>query len=123
MLSRFDVIGRAKLLGCEISKNQLITSDGYTLTLHHLHSKRLLNHSESRFPVLLVSGLLCDANIFFIPPPNRCLPYILSSLGYDVWIGNVRGTYYSGYKEQIVKKSKSHFWDFWFGFTDLVSMI
>ncbi|KAF0987882.1 hypothetical protein HZS_3803 [Henneguya salminicola] len=44
---------------------------------------------------------------------NNSLPLILSNLGYDVWLGNVRGTKYSYYNQKF-SMSSDVFWNFRF---------
>jgi pimeloyl-ACP methyl ester carboxylesterase len=57
--------------------------------------------------------------------PDQSLPYILADLGYDVWMGNVRGNRYA-LKHKTLNPSMSAFWDFsWdeHALVDLPSMI
>ncbi|RZC37471.1 Abhydrolase 1 domain containing protein [Asbolus verrucosus] len=72
-------------------------------------------------------GLGSSANGWIVPGPNHSLAFLLADRGYDVWIGNARGTSYS--KKHVrydPERNPEKFWDFsWheIGHYDLYSMI
>jgi lysosomal acid lipase/cholesteryl ester hydrolase len=72
------------------------------------------------YPVFLQHGLLdCSLSWFLHSDKyssslfrNRALPYILSKMGFDVWVGNNRGTKYS-----MQGSDRKDYWNF--GFDEL----
>ncbi|KIV91639.1 hypothetical protein PV10_06155 [Exophiala mesophila] len=98
------------------------TSDGYLLGVHRLPFRKGEENSGARVnagpdslikPVVyLHHGLLMNSEVWVcLTEEERCLPFVLASKGYDVWLGNNRGNKYS-------KKSTKHsptspgFWNF-----------
>lgn len=53
---------------------------------------------------------LCSEYYVFVGR-NRALPYFLADYGYDVWLGNDRGSFYH-VEHEIYNKSSSEFWNF-----------
>ncbi|XP_037526477.1 lipase member M [Rhipicephalus sanguineus] len=88
------------------------TEDGYVLSLQHvLSGGGRLPGALPGPPVLLVHGLLSSAVEWVINYPHQSLGFLLADAGYDVWLGNYRGTPYSrGHREY--SDSDSRYWDF-----------
>ena len=88
--------------GYKLEENQVITDDGYILSLWHLNPK---------FPngktVFFQHGFTCSAWIFFHLGENS-LPFYLLKEGYDIWLANNRGSYFSpGHISKDPKDPKS----------------
>ena len=99
---------RTKGYPCE--EHKVITNDGYILGVFRIPHGR--NSSIPGRPVLLQHGLLDAAVTWVMNFPDQSLGYILADAGYDVWLGNMRGNYYS---RAHVKYNPDHdvqFWDF-----------
>ncbi|XP_055848132.1 uncharacterized protein LOC129913464 [Episyrphus balteatus] len=94
-----------------IETHTVTTSDGYILTLHRIPHSSRLSQSEPGKVVLIQHGLLCSSSDFVVLGKEKGLAYLLSELGFDVWLGNARGNYYSR-KHISLKPSSSKFWDF-----------
>ena len=63
-------------------------------------------------PVIFVQhGLLCSSADWVIPYPTKGLGYILADAGYDVWVGNVRGTEYAT-EHKTLKHILPDYWNF-----------
>ncbi|XP_044748470.1 lipase 1-like [Coccinella septempunctata] len=105
-----------------------ITEDGYILGLHRI-LRRANNTSKpkGRYPVLLVHGLESSAVDWINHHGTDSLPYLLLNEGYDVWLGNVRGTQASLNHTSIDHRvDPSRFWDssvHEIGFYDLPAMV
>ncbi|XP_053201424.1 gastric triacylglycerol lipase-like [Panonychus citri] len=121
---------------CETHK--IVTSDGYILTMFRIVNPLIfsnLNDTDkltSGKPVLLQSGLFGSSDDFIINSPDgyidqsflkfrqsyqsvdykksgRNLGFLLANLGYDVWLTNFRGNYYSR-NHTTFDPNSSEFW-------------
>ena len=103
--------------GYEVEVHEAITADGFLLQLHRIPSQ-----GE---PVLLMHGLLCSSYCWVTSGPDS-LGFLLSDLGYDVWLGNFRGTKYSRQHTSLNPDEDAEFWRFTLhelGVNDLATMI
>jgi len=86
------------------------TADGYLLTLHRIPANK--NRKIGKQPVFLQHGLLSSSTDWVITA-NKSLAFMLSDLGYDVWLGNARGNTYSVGHASLLPNS-AQFWNFSF---------
>ncbi|XP_058834372.1 lipase 3-like isoform X2 [Topomyia yanbarensis] len=119
----------------------VVTKDSYILKLHRIPDPALEEDTdddkvESESPtdndvatfrgvVLLMHGMFSTAADFVVTGPENGLAFILADAGYDVWLGNARGTRFSRKNLNLNPKSAA-FWDFsWheIGINDLPAMI
>ena len=95
--------------GHKLEEHQVITEDGYILTLWHLAPNSPLNKNKV---VYFQHGFTCTAWVFFQMEKNS-LPFLLVEQGYDVWLGNSRGTIFSlDHISKNYKKVNGDYWDF-----------
>ena len=100
--------------GFEAEEHKVITEDGYMITLHRIINPFIPRNVSNRKPVLCVHGLM-DTSASFVmnsaggfarPLINNAsftnqsvvgnnLGFELSNHGYDVWLGNPRGSLYN----------------------------
>lgn len=113
-----NFISIAKENGYPIERYEVTTEDGYILTLFHIPGK-------SQYPVFLQHGILDSADTWIIRGSNS-LVITLASRGYDVWIGNSRGSRYARRHVSLDPDKDEEFWDFSFnevGYYDLPAMV
>ncbi|XP_070382694.1 lipase member M-like [Dermacentor albipictus] len=98
--------------GYPAEEHVTVTEDGYVLSLQRVpRGARQLPGPFTGPPVLLVHGLLSSAAVWVLNYPHQSLGFLLADAGYDVWLGNYRGTPYSrGHLE--FSDSNSRYWDF-----------
>ncbi|XP_020289869.1 lipase 3-like isoform X2 [Pseudomyrmex gracilis] len=103
--------------------HHVTTEDGYILALHRIPPAE--RSARNQRVVLIMHGLLGCSTDWIITGQNRSLAYLLSDNGYDVWLGNNRGTTNSKNHTSLSLES-SDFWNFSFhemGIYDLPAMI
>lgn len=95
-----------------------ITTDGYILELHRIpYGVNNVSKSTERRVAFFMHGIYCTSGVFVINHRNRSLPYILADMGYDVWLGNHRGTPFSmGHINLDPNEDKAKYWNFTFVF-------
>ena len=97
-------------MGFTVEVHEVTTEDGYILTLHRIPRKLEVDDKNTGPPVLLMHGLI-DSSDCWVANDVHSPALVLANAGYDVWLGNSRGT----------KRSKGHvslsnrnpkYWDF-----------
>ncbi|CAF1336184.1 unnamed protein product [Adineta ricciae] len=96
--------------GYPCEEHKVITKDGYILGIFRIPHGR--KSTTSGRPVLLQHGLLDAATTWVMNFPDQSLGYILADAGYDVWLGNMRGNYYSRAHTKYNPDHDEEFWDF-----------
>ncbi|CAH1139396.1 unnamed protein product [Phyllotreta striolata] len=84
------------------------------------------SENQNKPAVLLMHGLLCSAMDFVNMGPNKSLGLILADSGFDVWLGNNRGTTWSRQHTTLDPDTDAKFWDFSYetcGYYDLPAKI
>ncbi|KAK8778014.1 hypothetical protein V5799_020643, partial [Amblyomma americanum] len=103
--------------------HEVATDDGYLLEMHRIPHGRLgpcapgNNSLEpwcgGRGPVFVMTGLLADSASLVLDFPGQSLGFVLADSGYDVWLGNTRGSIFGRKHRTLDVRSKS-FWNFTF---------
>ncbi|KAF4382365.1 hypothetical protein G4B88_011317 [Cannabis sativa] len=97
--------------GYACSEHTILTDDGYLLALQRVSSSKVGNLRQNPLPpVLLQHGLFMGGDAWFLNSPEESLGFILADRGFDVWVGNVRGTRWSHGHVSLSLKDKD-FWD------------
>lgn len=108
---------RAARSGIFLKSYEARTEDGYILTTFRCS---LDGRDKDRPVILLLPGMLCDSDIFLCPihsvedRGNRARHSLLAQLldrGWDVWLGNTRGSIYSRHR-RFGTGPFSSFWSF-----------
>ncbi|KAL3209286.1 hypothetical protein MRX96_009277 [Rhipicephalus microplus] len=112
--------------GYPVESRKIVTDDGYVLGLYRIPRGRLETEETttgspylecdgaSRTPLLLVHGLLSSAITWVTNYADQSLGYVLADAGYDVWLGNLRGSTLSRKHVKISPDDNASFWDFTF---------
>lgn len=99
--------------GYEVESHYVKTKDGYILNIFRIpYDKKKINKSVSKEIVFLQHGLLASSSTWVINSPGKRLPEMLSDNGYDVWLGNSRGTMYSRNHTSLDPNKNKNFWNF-----------
>ncbi|CAH2220349.1 lipase 3-like [Pararge aegeria] len=105
----------ATLHGKRVESHIVVTDDGYLLTIHRIRIPKLVKRknksNKSSFTILMHHGLLGSSADWILLGPKKSLPYILSNAGYDVWLTNARGNYYSRGHTSL-KVDSLEYWNF-----------
>eukprot|EP00826_Nyctotherus_ovalis_P017763 TRINITY_DN1524_c0_g2_i6.p1 TRINITY_DN1524_c0_g2~~TRINITY_DN1524_c0_g2_i6.p1 ORF type:complete len:405 (+),score=85.99 TRINITY_DN1524_c0_g2_i6:224-1438(+) len=101
--------------GYSFEVHKVPTPDNYILTLWRI-PKKIYEPSKRRPPIFFLHGLLDNGFTWLFKDLKLNLPIILADQGYDVWIGNNRGTLHA--KEHMNPDEYNwanpfnKFWDF-----------
>ncbi|KAG7296058.1 hypothetical protein JYU34_021155 [Plutella xylostella] len=113
--ARLDVPELVRKYNYPLEEHTVTTSDGYVLTLHRIPHGRDAHSTPGPRPVIfLMHGIVCSSADWVITGPGSGLAYILAEEGFDVWMGNARGNYYSRRHVSLNPDSirNKNFWDF-----------
>ncbi|XP_063976955.1 lipase 3-like [Diachasmimorpha longicaudata] len=107
-----DFLGLVEKHGRKAEWHNVTTEDGYILSLFRLlPNSSHVNETVKGRTFYLQHGMGACADIYILLGPGRSLAYSLSDAGYDVWVGNLRGTHY-GRRHKKYSTDDSVFWDF-----------
>ncbi|KAJ4436516.1 hypothetical protein ANN_16547 [Periplaneta americana] len=97
--------------GYPVEIHNVTTADGYILSLHRIPYGLKSKAAPNKPIVFLQHGILATSSDWIIMGPENSLGYLLADAGYDVWLGNSRGNFYS--KNHVsMQPSEPAFWDF-----------
>ncbi|KAF5286549.1 hypothetical protein FQA39_LY16232 [Lamprigera yunnana] len=102
--------GLAQGYGFTCQSHEVVTEDGYILTVHRIISAKVKPKQNS--VVLLLPGLLASSETWLFRGADKDLPYVFASSGYDVWICNPRGNYFSRRHTTLNPDVNIEFWNF-----------
>ncbi|RZC34844.1 Abhydro lipase domain containing protein, partial [Asbolus verrucosus] len=95
--------------GYQLKTYTVTTLDGYILTMFRIPPRENDNRKNKQ-PVYIQHGIAADSATW-VATGNRSLAFNLADEGYDVWLGNQRGTRYSR-KHAILKDSDFEYWNY-----------
>ncbi|KAF5289954.1 hypothetical protein FQR65_LT11701 [Abscondita terminalis] len=99
-----------KRQGYPIESHYITTKDGYTLTIFRIPHGKAGKSKNNKKPVFVQHGFGSNCRCF-VNRKEKSLGFILADAGYDVWLGNFRGTAYSNNHSQL-SIDDQEFWNF-----------
>lgn len=96
--------------GYPVEIHDVTTEDGYILNLFRIPHGKTKERGQEGPPVYLQHGFGSSSACFVNIGP-KSLGFILADAGYDVWLGNFRGSTY-GRRHERLDDGEPDFWDF-----------
>lgn len=87
----------------------MTTDDGYILNVFRITDDSI---SEKKGTVFLQHGVTDSADCWIMHTPDVAPAFQLVKEGYDVWLGNQRGTKYSMGHTHLNPKKSHAYWEF-----------
>ncbi|CAL8136494.1 unnamed protein product [Orchesella dallaii] len=100
--------------GYLIDSYNVTTSDGYILTLFRISGGRKSPARRGKPSVLLLHGWGNSCEAWIALPNDKNLVFMLADAGWDVWLGNFRGSSFSLQHTILNADRNLNFWDFSF---------
>ena len=88
--------------------HEAVTQDGYIIQLHRI-PPRVGGGGGGGVPVYLQHGLLCSSACW-VTSGKKSLGFVLSDEGYDVWLGNFRGSAFGRRHLHLDPDQDKDFW-------------
>ena len=92
-------------LGYQVITYEVMTDDGYILTLFRIPGKGK--------PVFLLHGLVVTSESYILNQCTKAPAFQLSDAGFDVWLGNLRGNHISS-SHKLFSNDHEDYWDYSF---------
>ncbi|CAK1590788.1 unnamed protein product [Parnassius mnemosyne] len=102
----------ARNYGYTAEEHTVITEDGYILSVFRIPKGKNCRGKIRQPPVLLMHGLLQSSDSWLDAGPSAGLAFLISDACYDLWVGNVRGTYYGRRNVRLNPDTDPQFWNF-----------
>eukprot|EP00005_Dracoamoeba_jomungandri_P007631 CAMPEP_0174274848 /NCGR_PEP_ID=MMETSP0439-20130205/59499_1 /TAXON_ID=0 /ORGANISM="Stereomyxa ramosa, Strain Chinc5" /LENGTH=905 /DNA_ID=CAMNT_0015366889 /DNA_START=14 /DNA_END=2731 /DNA_ORIENTATION=+ len=109
--AKMPLLERLRVGGFPSEEHIVETPDGYLLTLFRIPYSNVEDQYSRRPVILLMHGLMDSCVTWVINENDHSLAFMLARAGFDVWLGNVRGTRW-GMKHRKFKPTSSKFWAF-----------
>jgi len=97
--------------GYAVEEHKVTTDDGYILTVFRIPGKLGEVPTNNKPVAFLQHGLLDLSFTWITNDPDLAPGFVISDAGFDVWLGNSRGNYFSTAHETLNPKDKE-FWQF-----------
>jgi pimeloyl-ACP methyl ester carboxylesterase len=102
--------------GYAVEEHKVTTADRFVLTMYRLpktyaESQANATAAANKPAVYLIHGLLDSSFTYVLNFRNQSLAYLLADAGYDVWLGNNRGTTWSN-EHLDYTTDDDEYWDF-----------
>ncbi|CAI5452150.1 unnamed protein product [Caenorhabditis angaria] len=110
-LDTVDIISH---YGYPVERHFVTTQDGYTNQVHRIpqgRDSRTIGGCSKRPVVFFMHGLFASSFEFVLNLPSQSPAYVFADAGFDVWLGNVRGTEY-GRNHSHFSPKEQQFWNF-----------
>jgi len=88
------------------------TPDGYIIGVHRIPHGKGGQKDPRRIPVLVYHGIECSSADWVYNLPNQSIGFLLAEAGYDVWLANHRGNYYSRRHTKLNPDKDKKFFDY-----------
>lgn len=91
------------------------TEDGYTLKLYRIPGGKGEKNfrQKQKQSVYLMHGIFDSSDGWVCNSEDKCIPFILANLEYDIWLGNTRGNKHSRHHKKY-KDNTPEMWNFSF---------
>ncbi|CAL8080419.1 unnamed protein product [Orchesella dallaii] len=102
------------------------TTDGYILTTFRISGGEKSPARRGKPAILLLHGLGSSSEAWIALPNDKNLAYMLADAGWDVWLGNNRGSTFSSGHTSLNANRDLRYWDFSFhemGIYDLPAVV